>query len=291
MLDQKINIITKAIFSENFEGAINETIQLFEYLSKEYAGNGELLNQLNFLMVHALDSIEKKDYVLLGDILNFELYDLFGSYMQKATWAGDFGVEYIGRNDFNINEVNELYLKSYGIDRIQMNTSFLKDMKRDIKILEVGSNVGNQVGILLEMGFTNITAVDVQAEALKILKERYPNVQTYLVDGKSLPFENDSFDLVYTSGVLIHIHPQNLVNLMNEIYRVSREYVWGFEYYSEDLTEINYRGQPNLLWKADYACIYQRNFLNLSIVKSEKYRYLDDKEKVDQMFLLKKVTK
>ena len=39
--------------------------------------------------------------------------------------------------------------------------------------------------------------------------------------------------VVFTSGLLIHIHPDNLGKAIDEICRVSKRFVWGFEYYSE----------------------------------------------------------
>ena len=93
--------------------------------------------------------------------------------------------------------------------------------------------------------------------------------------------------MVFTSGVLIHIHPHDLADVMKEIYRCSREYIFGFEYYSENPTEIKYRGHQNLLWKADFARKYLELFDDLDLVEEEKIKYMYN-ENMDSMFLLRK---
>jgi len=74
---------------------------------------------------------------------------------------------------------------------------------------------------------------------------------------------------------------------MAEIYRVSKKYIWGFEYFSDGYQEIEYRGNKNVLWKANFAQIYLDNFPDLELVKTEKYKYLEDGN-IDLMFLLRK---
>jgi len=41
-----------------------------------------------------------------------------------------------------------------------------------------------------------------------------------------IPFKDGYFDMVFTSGVLIHISPGNINRVLDEIYRCSREYIW-----------------------------------------------------------------
>lgn len=64
-------------------------------------------------------------------------------------------------------------------------------------------------------------------------------------------------------------------------------YIWGFEYYANEYTEIIYRGQRNLLWKANFPKIYTDNFPELKIVNTKFLKYLDN-DNIDVMFLLKK---
>ena len=72
------------------------------------------------------------------------------------------------------------------------------------------------------------------------------------------------------------------------MYRCSKKYIWGFEYFSENVTDINYRGHDNYLWKADYATLFMKQFPDLKLVKREKYAYLENPQNVDCMYLLEK---
>ena len=74
---------------------------------------------------------------------------------------------------------------------------------------------------------------------------------------------------------------------MREIYRCTREYIWGFEYYADKYTEIPYRGHRNLLWKADFAKMYLDEFRDLELVKQKRIKYLNN-DNVDSMFLIRK---
>ncbi len=288
-MEDQIKLIQEKIYRNRPEECIGDVVTLFENILKESTDNST--NAIQQLMSASLSAMENKDFVLLGDILEYELLPLISeTNFQSSTWSGDFGKKYIERNDLTSSEMDELYLKRYGLKRIVMNERFLNDIDRNAKILEVGSNVGNQVNILLQMGFKDITVVDVQEDALEILKNNYPQVKCYQADASNLPFEDDVFDLVYTSGVLIHIHPDLLPKVMGEIYRVSNQYIWGMEYYNDKMIAIDYRGRKDLLWKGDYARLYVNQFPDLVCVKEKIYPYLNEPVE-DKMYLLKKDNK
>jgi ubiquinone/menaquinone biosynthesis C-methylase UbiE len=104
----------------------------------------------------------------------------------------------------------------------------------------------------------------------------------------NLPFEDGFFDLVFTSGVLIHIAPADLPRALDEIHRCSRSYIFGAEYYAPAVAEVHYRGHDELLWKMDYARQYLQRFDDLGLVQEQRLPYLDTPN-VDLMFLLRKV--
>ena len=95
------------------------------------------------------------------------------------------------------------YQTNYGITRTQLNESFLGQIPREARILEVGCNSGNQLLMLQEMGFTNLSGVEVQTYALESARGRVKGVQLAQAPAFDLPYEDGYFDLVFTSGVLI----------------------------------------------------------------------------------------
>ena len=97
----------------------------------------------------------------------------------------------------------------------------------------------------------------------------YPGVDARVARGADLPFEDASFDLVFTMGVLIHQDPETqLEPMMREIVRCSRRHVVAGEYHADELTEVPYRGQEAALFKQDFGALYQRLFGELELVDS-----------------------
>ncbi len=211
-----------------------------------------------------------------------------GGNFQIGTWASIFGQEYTERNTFNSRDLNKLYIKEYSISREEMNKEFLSGLAlEDGNILEVGCNVGNQLRLLQEMNFNNLYGIELQSYAVEKAKSLTQEINIIKATGDNIPFKDKFFDLVFTSGVLIHISPENINSVLDEIYRCSKEYIWGFEYYADEYTEVAYRGNTGLLWKANFAKLYLERFADLELIKEVKYKYTDN-DNVDSMFLLRK---
>lgn len=202
---------------------------------------------------------------------------------QELFWKGNFGDAYSSRNSIDIDQV---YEDTFGVTRTDLNQIFLKGIKKNTKILEVGCNQGLQLDVLYKMGFKNLHGIDINDDALKIAKKKkYLNVQKASIF--ELPFKDKSFGLVFTSGVLIHISPKDLGKVLTEIFRVSKRYIWGFEYFSKDLKEIQYRGHKDKLWKQNFVKRFRYYFPELKIMKDRKVRYQASRN-IDCMYLLKK---
>lgn len=209
---------------------------------------------------------------------------------QVQAWASKFGVDYTNRNDMTTFEMDDMYTIRYGISRSEMNQEFLDDLDRNIAILEVGSNIGLQLKFLQFMGFKNLYGIEISDYAVEIAKQRTKGINIIKGNALDISFKDSCFDLVFTSGVLIHINPNELKNAMREIYRVSNHYIWGFEYYAEKLTQIKYRDAEqtsDLLWKDNFPKLYCDSFKDLKIVKRKMYSLLHE-DNVDVMFLLSK---
>lgn len=206
---------------------------------------------------------------------------------QEENWAGEHGDEYNKRNPLTIEEMDQLYVANYGVSRAQLNQEFLGNLPKDMKILEVGANVGVQLAFLQKLGFENLFGIDVNREAIEISKAKFRGIDIILASVLDLPFKDNYFDLVFTSGLLIHLSPENLKTAIREIARCSKRYVWGFEYFAETCTEIPYRGKSNLLWKANFPKVYLETCPQLKLVQEKKIKYLNSQNE-DIMFLLEK---
>ncbi len=213
--------------------------------------------------------------------------DMTKATHQMNTWSGDFGKEYTKRNALSCEETDALYVKNFGVTRTAMNTKFLGMLPHGMRILEVGANVGNQLLCLQKMGFTNLTGIELQEHAVVLAKERTNGIHIIQGTAFDVPFKDGSFDLVFTSGVLIHISPKDIGVALKEIHRCAKTYIWGFEYFAKNYTQVEYRGNKDLLWKADFAKLYLDRWSDLRLLLEQRFNYTDS-ENEDTMFLLKK---
>lgn len=217
----------------------------------------------------------------------WKIFKMEGKKQVGKDWEGEFGKSYTQRNIYTAYQIDKEYYKSYGITRTDLNDSFLGNMYRTIKILEVGSNIGTQLLVLQEMGFKNLYGIEINSYAVELSKKKTKNINIIQGSVFDIPFKDNYFDIVFTSGVLIHINPNDMQKTMREIHRCSGQYIWGCEYFSEEYQEILYRGKKDLLWKANFQKIYLESFADLKLVKEKKLQYLDN-QNIDIMFLIKK---
>ncbi len=209
---------------------------------------------------------------------------------QEQAWSGEHGNSYNVRNPHFASDLDILYQENYGITRTSLNEEFLADIPKSAKILEVGCNVGSQLHCLQEMGFIGLVGVDINRQALEVSKKNLIGIDVMLASAFELPFKDNYFDLVFTSGVLIHLSPKDIKKALKEIVRVSKKHILGFEYFDEEYLEVEYRGQKDLLWKTNFAKLYTDNFQELKLLKEKRIKYLTN-DNLDTMFLLEKKLK
>ena len=210
------------------------------------------------------------------------------AFPQTAAWLGSFGREYTDRNAHTVEQMEDLYRRNLGLTRTEINRRFLDPLSRSLRVLEVGSNIGTQLLCLKRMGFDRVTGFDLQMDALRRSRNMERGLALLQASAYEIPCPDGAFDLVFTSGLLIHIPPERIARVMREIYRCTRKYIWGAEYFAPRATEIPYRGKTGLLWKGDYAGLYLRLFRGLELVREERCKYIRD-DNVDAFFLLRKV--
>lgn len=177
---------------------------------------------------------------------------------QLRYWRGAFGHEYIARN--KISDI-----------ATQQRTYMWKEILSSIdeypkSILEVGSNVGLNLKALSEVTDASLSAVEPNESARLELKKNKEIHLDGVYDGsaRALPFDDSTFDFVFTCGVLIHIDPDDLFDSCAEIYRVSRRYILSIEYFSSEPLEKRYRGEKGLLFLRDFGSFWIDNFPEVS---------------------------
>jgi len=190
-----------------------------------------------------------------------------------SCWKGEFGRDYVMRNSRNSDETDNFSINAFGISRTDLLKTALSYAQPE-SIIEIGCNIGQNFPLLRALSPSlHITGVEINFEAAHIARNKYPQTDVVQAVGFDLPFSSASVDFIFTAGVLIHIHPDDLDLIINEMWRVSGKYIFGMEYHSEGLEHVVYRGHEGLLWKQDFEEVFRNRCQNLRTVFSDIYEY------------------
>ena len=172
-----------------------------------------------------------------------------------------------------MNEQEKFWRETYASEYLSKNREFdrqlgarawqemLRKAENVETILECGSNVGGNIGFLdVCLPDARKSIIELSPEAYAIVTRSYALEHAFngsILDA-SLP--RGSFDLVFTRGVLIHIHPDRLAENMERMLDYSRRYVLLAEYFSRTPEMIEYRGEVDKLFKRDFGKFFLERF-------------------------------
>jgi ubiquinone/menaquinone biosynthesis C-methylase UbiE len=92
------------------------------------------------------------------------------------------------------------------------------------KVLDVGCASGGFFNIMKTMEpLMEYTGVDIAEPPIRLAKQNYPGVNFQVIDGIEMPFEDNTFDIVHCTKVLV-IEPR-YQEMVKEMYRVSKRFV------------------------------------------------------------------
>lgn len=94
------------------------------------------------------------------------------------------------------------------------------DESKDKKVLDAGAGTG-RISIKLHKAGAQVTALDISPDMLQILERKESKIETVMGDMEEMPFEDESFDMVFCSLALFHI--KNIVPFLDECYRVLKD--------------------------------------------------------------------
>jgi pseudaminic acid biosynthesis-associated methylase len=160
---------------------------------------------------------------------------------QENFWAGKFGDEYINRNH------GEELLTT----KLLQFSRMLKRAPGIRSCIELGCNIGLNLAALKRFSpGMELTGYEINPTAAKIARQA--NVAT-IKEGTILEPISGSYDLSFTCGVLIHIHPDELGRVYANLHNLSSRYILVREYYNPTPVAVSYRGEEERLFKRDFA--------------------------------------
>ncbi|MGH6835305.1 MAG: pseudaminic acid biosynthesis-associated methylase [Methylocella sp.] len=180
---------------------------------------------------------------------------------QSAFWRGQFGDDYVQRNPLDATALR---------NRVAMWARILAPLAGSParSILEVGANIGINMAALAQLSGAELHAVEPNPTAREMLANSgfVDKAKVHDATGDALPFANDSIDMVFTCGVLIHAAPERLEAACREIHRVANRYIACIEYFSSAPEEKMYRGREGKLFKRDFGGYWWNLYPELTFV-------------------------
>ena len=171
-----------------------------------------------------------------------------------------------------MNEQESFWRDQYAKSYREKNQSFDQDLgvagwKEMLRradgvqtVLECGSNIGRNIGFLETcLPQARMSLIELSPEAYRVATADHRTEHSFngsILDSK-LP--SGHFDLVFTCGVLIHIHPDDLLANMARMFEYSRKYILIAEYFNRTPVMIEYQGQANKLFKRDFGKLFLEN--------------------------------
>lgn len=141
------------------------------------------------------------------------------------------------------------------------------DLTQAQSILEVGTNTGaNLKALRCANRQLDLKGVDVSYEACIEAVLAGLDVEQVRASDVGVKWPG-KFTLSFTAGVLIHIPPHQLDEVLNSIIASSNRFVLAVEYESEHEEGIDYRGHSDRLWRRPYGRLYQEKGLKLVDVR------------------------
>lgn len=162
---------------------------------------------------------------------------------QEAFWSGEFGTEYIRRNQ------GEALLAS----NLDFFSKALRQAHEIRSCIEFGANIGmNLKALQLLRPGIDAHAIEINAEAARQLSTVIPPEQVH--NASILDFTpTRQWDLTLIKGVLIHINPEVLPLVYDKLFAACGRYLLVAEYYNPVPVAIPYRGHTDRLFKRDFA--------------------------------------
>lgn len=125
-----------------------------------------------------------------------------------------------------------IFSKLSKISRRNKLKMFFSEMAPDENstIIDIGAQVGDRNTDTMQMidlypWKKNITAINIHAEHVKNIKEKYPEVSAEVADGLNLPWPDKYFDIAYSNAVIEHVGgPAEQRIFASEISRVSKRF-------------------------------------------------------------------
>jgi pseudaminic acid biosynthesis-associated methylase len=175
---------------------------------------------------------------------------------QEKFWSNEFGTEYIERNK------GEQLLAS----NLNFFSKALQQAGRIDSCIEFGANIGmNLKALKFLYPSIRLSAIEINENASTILGDFIGKDNVYNISIFDHKVES-KVQLSLIKGVLIHINPNMLQKVYEQLYNSSEKFILIAEYYNPTPVALNYRGHEDRLFKRDFAGEFLDKYLDTELI-------------------------
>ena len=142
-----------------------------------------------------------------------------------------------------LGSMNQEFWSKYASESVshynEEMSKFIRDLAVSLKaqsILEVGCSAGNDLRLF--PSDLDVNGVDENEQAIKMAQENLAGFKFKAGSILKLPYEDSSMDLVFTRNVLNYVDGSDIAKSFDELFRVSRKYIFNIELFSENEEKI-----------------------------------------------------
>jgi len=239
---EKVKVLFEKMFEKTEGNTFCKTIMaiyLFDFLDrlriKKFPKEWYLLLEGEFEQIELLVHFFNNSFDL--SLNNFDDWNISGEAIENVEFR-------TGKVYFNLwkNFKKEEYFqqtKGYLRERFEKNGISCEGLN---KVLDDGCGGGRYSLALKSLGCKNVTGIDISPDSVKLAKKMnpYTSKEVKFLQGSvlELPFEDESFDFVFSNGVLHHT--TSTEKGLDEIYRVMKSEAQCWLYL--------YGGKETLFW-------------------------------------------
>ena len=162
---------------------------------------------------------------------------------QEEFWSGEFGNSYAERNASDGDRIAKQIMFS----------QMIRNVPRIQSVVELGCNIGLNI-LALKAINSNFEVAGYEINKKAVIKAKEWNVgEIYEESVITKIVSSKEYDLSFTSGVLIHINPDELGMVYDNLFNLSKKYILIVEYYNPTPVMVEYRGHAGKLFKGDFA--------------------------------------
>ena len=114
------------------------------------------------------------------------------------------------------------------------------EVQKTDKILELGCNSGANLNHLRNLGYTDLSGIEINKKAIKLMSEIFPdtysssNIYIGNIEKTLSQIPDKSIDITFSIATLEHIHPDSEKEVFTEIKRITKKYIVTIE--DEDIS-------------------------------------------------------